>query len=33
MHEGVLRQAFYRAGDWHDIVIMSILKNEYFSIS
>ncbi|MBW4846342.1 MAG: GNAT family N-acetyltransferase [Lachnospiraceae bacterium] len=33
MHEGVLRQAFYRAGDWHDIVIMSILKNEYLSIS
>ena len=33
MHEGVLRQAFYRAGDWHDIVIMSILKNEYLSVS
>ncbi|WP_313584252.1 GNAT family N-acetyltransferase [Lacrimispora sp.] len=24
MHEGVLRQVFYRGGDWHDIVIMSI---------
>lgn len=32
MREGVLRQAFYRAG-WHDIVIMSILKNEYLCIN
>lgn len=31
--EGILRQAFYRAGNWHDIVIMSILKNEYLSVS
>ncbi|AFS77521.1 acetyltransferase, GNAT family [Gottschalkia acidurici 9a] len=31
VHEGRLRQALYRAGNWHDIIIMSILKNEYKS--
>ncbi|WP_371362116.1 Spermidine N(1)-acetyltransferase [Sporomusa rhizae] len=29
IHEGKFRQALYRTGKWHDIVIMSILKNEY----
>ncbi|SKC84595.1 GNAT family N-acetyltransferase [Maledivibacter halophilus] len=29
IHEGKFRQALYRRGKWHDIVIMSILKNEY----
>ncbi len=28
-HEGKFRQALYRAGKWHDIVIMGILKDEY----
>lgn len=29
IHEGKFRQALYRMGKWHDIVIMGILKNEY----
>ncbi|EQB3102378.1 GNAT family N-acetyltransferase [Clostridium botulinum] len=29
IHEGELCQALYCNGSWHDIVIMSILKNEY----
>ncbi|HAG43193.1 MAG TPA: GNAT family N-acetyltransferase [Clostridium sp.] len=33
IHDGKLRQALYRNGSWHDIVIMSILKNEYLSVS
>lgn len=28
-HEGRLRHALYRSGNWHDIVLMSILKSEY----
>ncbi|WP_440895433.1 GNAT family N-acetyltransferase [Amphibacillus sp. Q70] len=28
-HEGSCRQALYRMGKWHDIVVMSILENEY----
>lgn len=29
-HDGKFREALYRTGKWHDIVIMSILKNEYY---
>ncbi|MFD2132238.1 GNAT family N-acetyltransferase [Pseudogracilibacillus auburnensis] len=29
IHEGKFRQALYRTGKWHDIVIMGILKDEY----
>lgn len=29
IHEGKFRQALYRKGKWHDIVIMGILKDEY----
>lgn len=29
IHEGKFRQALYRMGKWHDIVIMGILKDEY----
>lgn len=29
IHEGKFRQALYRMGKWHDIAIMSILKDEY----
>ncbi len=29
VHEGKFRQALYRSGNWHDIVIMGILKDEY----
>lgn len=29
VHEGKFRQALYRSGKWHDIVIMGILKDEY----
>lgn len=28
-HEGRLRHALYRTGNWHDIVVMGILKPEY----
>lgn len=28
-HEGSQRQALYRMGEWHDIIMMSILENEY----
>ncbi|MDN6147003.1 MAG: GNAT family N-acetyltransferase, partial [Tetragenococcus koreensis] len=30
-HEGNQRQALYRMGTWHDIIMMSILENEYIS--
>jgi RimJ/RimL family protein N-acetyltransferase len=26
--EGVLRRAQYRAGDWHDLVVYSVLRGE-----
>ena len=29
--EGVLRQELYRDGAYHDIIMMGILKSEYFS--
>ncbi|GAA3023878.1 GNAT family N-acetyltransferase [Tetragenococcus solitarius] len=29
-YEGKQRQALYRKGKWHDIVMMSILEDEYF---
>ncbi|MEK2447177.1 GNAT family protein [Tetragenococcus halophilus] len=29
IHEGSQRQALYRMGKWHDIIMMSILENEY----
>lgn len=29
--EGVMREAFYRSGQWHDIHFMGILKREYMS--
>lgn len=29
--EGIMREAFYRSGEWHDIHIMGILKKEYQS--
>ena len=32
IHEGKFRQALYRRGKWHDIVIMSIMKKEYNQI-
>lgn len=28
-HEGRQRQALFRAGQWHDILMLSLLKNEY----
>ncbi|MFB5368982.1 GNAT family N-acetyltransferase [Enterococcus faecalis] len=28
-HVGKFREALYRTGKWHDIIIMDILKNEY----
>lgn len=33
IHEGKFRQALYRKGKWHDIVIMGILKDEYDQLS
>ncbi len=30
--EGVSRQSLYRNGEWHDIINMSILKDEYLEI-
>lgn len=30
--EGVLRQELYRDGKYHDIVVMGLLKEEYYSI-
>jgi RimJ/RimL family protein N-acetyltransferase len=30
-NEGRIRQALYRSGNWHDIIIMGILKFEYVS--
>ncbi|NKC60610.1 GNAT family N-acetyltransferase [Vagococcus fluvialis] len=29
--EGVMREAFYRSGQWHDIHVMGVLKREYMS--
>ncbi|MCG7346293.1 GNAT family N-acetyltransferase [Sporosarcina sp. ACRSL] len=29
--EGVMRESLYRNGEWHDIIIMGILKREYLS--
>lgn len=31
VQEGVVRESLYRSGKWHDIIIMGILKREYFS--
>lgn len=28
-HAGLLREALYRNGEWHDIIIMDLLKSEY----
>ncbi|MFY8331552.1 GNAT family N-acetyltransferase [Vagococcus carniphilus] len=30
--EGVMREAFYRSGEWHDIHVMGILKKEYLNM-
>lgn len=27
--EGIMREAFYRSGKWHDIRVMGLLKDEY----
>jgi RimJ/RimL family protein N-acetyltransferase len=29
--EGIMREAFYRSGQWHDVHVMGILKREYMS--
>lgn len=29
--EGIMREAFYRSGQWHDIHMMGILKGEYLN--
>lgn len=29
VNEGRQRHALYRGGDWHDIIMMSMLKHEY----
>lgn len=29
VREGAVRQDFYRAGAWHDIILMGMLKDEY----
>lgn len=29
-HEGILRKAFYFNNEYHDIIVYSLLKNEYF---
>ena len=31
--EGVMREAFYRSGSWHDIHVMGILKSEYQTLN
>lgn len=30
-HEGRMKEALFRQGNWHDIVIMGILQKEYFN--
>ena len=29
--EGIMREAFYRSGQWHDVHVMGILKREYMN--
>jgi RimJ/RimL family protein N-acetyltransferase len=31
VEEGVMRQSLYRNGQWHDIILMGLLKEEYLS--